>query len=451
MIIVNLFIAGIQIVTIMFVGHLSVAALSGASLGYSFVSVTGISVMIAMSSALDTLCGQAYGAKQFRLVGIHLQQAIVVQLATCILLTAIWANTGRILKAIGQNEEIAETAGVYALYLIPCVYGHAFLQSQVKFLQTQSIVFPMVLLSGLTFLFHAILCWIMLSKSNLGYQGAALSTTMSVWLSVFIYSMYINFSANCKETWPGFSTEALNGIRFHLRLAIPSTLMVCLEFWTFELMVLLSGLLPNPQLQTSVLTITLNTSTLLFMVSFGFGAAISTRISNELGAGNPQAAKLAIRIVLAIYIVVGLALTLVLILVRRAWGYAYSKDPKIVAEVATMMLILAASNFLDGIQCILSGILRGCGKQKIGAYINLAAYYLVGVPCAVMLAFKGLWTGILIAIFVQMNCLLVATIRTGWEKEAVKAKERIQKSNAGVEIISLRNTIEEHDHGIQEV
>ncbi|KAL9682371.1 hypothetical protein QQ045_014167 [Rhodiola kirilowii] len=323
MIIVNLFIAGIQIVTIMFVGHLSVTALSGAALGYSFVSVTGISVIIAMSSALDTLCGQAYGAKQFRLVGIHLQRAIVVQLATCILLTALWANTGRILKAIGQNEEIAETAGVYALYLIPCVYGHAFLQSQVKFLQTQSIVFPMVLLSGLTFLFHAILCWIMLSKSNLGYRGAALSTTMSVWLSqhVFIYSMYIKFSANCKETWPGFSTEALSGIRFHLRLAIPSTLMVCLEFWTFELMVLLSGLLPNPQLQTSVLTITLNTSTLLFMVSFGFGAAISTRISNELGAGNPQAAKLAIRIVLAIYIVVGLALTLVLILVRRAWGY----------------------------------------------------------------------------------------------------------------------------------
>ncbi|CAM8934019.1 unnamed protein product [Rhodiola kirilowii] len=226
MIIVNLLINGMQIVTIMFVGHLSVAALSGAALGYSFVSVTGISVIIAMSSALDTLCGQAYGAKQFRLVGIHMQRATIVHVVTCILLTAIWANTGRILKAIGQNAEIAETAGVYALYLIPCVFGYAFLQSQVKFLQTQSIVLPMVLMSGLTFLFHTCLCWLMLSKSNLGFRGATLSTSISVWLSVVIYSLYIKFSANCKETWPGFSKEAFGGIKFHLRLAIPSTFMV---------------------------------------------------------------------------------------------------------------------------------------------------------------------------------------------------------------------------------
>ncbi|CAM8943673.1 unnamed protein product [Rhodiola kirilowii] len=167
------------------------------------------------------------------------------------------------------------------------------------------------------------------------------------------------------ETWPGFSKEAFGGIVCHLRLTIPSTVMVC--YWTFELMVLLSGLLPNPQPQTSVLTITLNTSGILYLVSIRCGAAISTRISNELGAGNPQAAKLAIWVVFAVYSVVGLVLNLVLIMVRREWGYAYSNDKKVIAEVATMMLILAPCNFLDGIQSILSGILRGCGRQKIGS------------------------------------------------------------------------------------
>lgn len=33
------------------------------------------------------------------------------------------------------------------------------------------------------------------------------------------------------------------------------------------------------------------------------------------------------------------------------------------------------------------GTARGCGWQKIGAYINLGAYYLVGIPSALLLAF----------------------------------------------------------------
>lgn len=33
------------------------------------------------------------------------------------------------------------------------------------------------------------------------------------------------------------------------------------------------------------------------------------------------------------------------------------------------------------------GVVRGCGRQKIGAYINLGSYYIVGIPCAVLFAF----------------------------------------------------------------
>uniref|UniRef100_A0A0E0B9A7 Protein DETOXIFICATION n=1 Tax=Oryza glumipatula TaxID=40148 RepID=A0A0E0B9A7_9ORYZ len=56
-----------------------------------------------------------------------------------------------------------------------------------------------------------------------------------------------------------------------------------MEWWSFELLVLLCGLLPNPKLETS----SLNTGSLMFMVPFGLCTAISTRVSNELGAGKP--------------------------------------------------------------------------------------------------------------------------------------------------------------------
>ena len=84
----------------------------------------------------------------------------------------------------------------------------------------------------------------------------------------------------------------------------------------------------------------------------------STRVSNELGAGRPKIARLAVCVVLVVAITEGLLVGSVLILIRNIWGYAFSDETQVVEYVAGMMPILAISNFLDGLQCVLSGISR---------------------------------------------------------------------------------------------
>ncbi|RLM78538.1 protein DETOXIFICATION 16-like isoform X2 [Panicum miliaceum] len=205
-----------------------------------------------------------------------------------------------------------------------------------------------------------------------------------------------------------------------------------MEWWSFELLVLLSGLLPNPKLETAVLSICLNTNGFAFMVPLGLGGAIITRVSNELGAGRPEAARLATRVVVLLALAVGASEGLAMVLVRNLWGYAYSNEEEVVRHTARMMPILAVSIVFDGLQCVLSGVVRGCGRQKAGAFINLAAYYLAGIPSAFVLAFvwhlggmarserwfhlnseQGLWFGIMF---------------TNWNKEALKAKDRVFSS-----------------------
>lgn len=88
-----------------------------------------------------------------------------------------------------------------------------------------------------------------------------------------------------------------------------------------------------------------------------FISLYSTRVSNELGAGHPQAARLAVFVVLVMAIAEGTLIGLLLILIRNIWGYAYSNEIEVVKYVAAMMPILALSNFLDGMQCVLSGFL----------------------------------------------------------------------------------------------
>ncbi|KAL5079525.1 hypothetical protein RYX36_007946 [Vicia faba] len=427
---------GINLISVMFVGHLGELALSGASMATSFASVTGFSLLVGMASALDTLCGQSYGAKQYRMLGVHMQRAMLILMIVAIPLAVIWANTRSILILLGQDTEISAEAGNYAKLMVPCLFAYGLLQCLNRFLQAQNIVFPMMFSSAVTTLLHLPVCWFMVYKSGLGSRGAAIANSISYWINVTILSLYVKFSPSCKNTWHGFSRDALalNNIPIFLKLAIPSAVMVCLEMWSFELMVLLSGLLPNPKLETSVLSICLNTSSAIWMIPFGLSGAISIRVSNELGAGNPRAARLAVCVVVVIAIIESIVVGAVLLLIRNIWGYAYSNEEEVVKYVGTMLPILAVSNFLDGLQCVLSGTARGCGWQKIGAYVNLGAYYLVGIPAAILLAFvlhvggKGLWLGITCALIVQVFSLMIITIRTDWEKEAKKATDRVNDS-----------------------
>ncbi|KAM1014380.1 hypothetical protein ACFX2C_044372 [Malus domestica] len=66
-----------QVVPVMMVGHVDQLSLSGVSIATSFTSVTGFSLLFGLAGALETLCGQAYGAQQYQKLGIHTYTSIL--------------------------------------------------------------------------------------------------------------------------------------------------------------------------------------------------------------------------------------------------------------------------------------------------------------------------------------------------------------------------------------
>jgi len=83
--------------------------------------------------------------------------------------------------AFRQNPEISAEAGLYARWMIPSIFAFGLLQCQIRFLQTQNIVFPTMASSGVTTLFHILVCWLLVFKSGLGNKGAALANAISYW------------------------------------------------------------------------------------------------------------------------------------------------------------------------------------------------------------------------------------------------------------------------------
>ncbi|KAM4097248.1 hypothetical protein ACJW30_08G166800 [Castanea mollissima] len=427
----------LQIISVMFNGHLGELPLAGASMGTSFASVTGFTVLLGMGSALETLCGQAYGAKQYRMLGVHTQRAMLTLLSLSIPLAIIWYYASNILIALHQENEISNEAGVFNCWMIPSLFAYGILQCPNRFLQTQNKVIPMLISSGFTALLHVLVCWVLVSKIKLGIKGAALAISISNWVNVILLAIYLRFSPACKKTWTGFSKEALHDILSFLKLGVPSAIMICMhkkyassnknlqditlttfnsmkilidnfKYWSFEMIVLLSGLLPNPKLETLVLS-------------------ISTRVSNEMGAGCPHGARLALRVMITFALSEGATIAITTLLVRNVWGKLYSREEEVIRYVARMMPLLALSDFLDGFQCVLSGAARGCGWQNLCAFINLGAYYFVGIPSAVIFAFvfhfggKVLWMGIICGLSVQVVALVAVNVFADWDREAKKA------------------------------
>ncbi|GMJ13127.1 hypothetical protein like AT1G15170 [Hibiscus trionum] len=429
----------LQVISTMMVGHLGELALSSCSIAISLAGVTGFSFLMGMACALDTLCGQAYGAQQYEKVGIHTYTAIFCLTLVCFPLSLMWLYMGRLLVFIGQDPLISHEAGKFVMWLIPALFAYAAYHPLVRYFQTQSLITPLLLCSCASLLVHIPLCWALVFKFELGNIGGALAISISNWVNTIFLALYMWYSPTCTKTRVPVTMELFHGIKEFFRFAIPSAVMICLEWWSFELLILLSGLLPNPQLETSVLSVCLNTISTLYSIPYGLGAAASTRVSNELGAGKPHAARVAVYAGMALAVLESLMVAGTLFASRRIFGYVYSNEKEVVDYVTTMSPLVCVSVILDSLQGVLQGVARGCGWQLIGAYVNLGAFYLVGIPAAATLAFwlqlkgVGLWVGLQFGTLTQTILLVIVTSFINWDKQASQARDRLFQKSSSIE------------------
>ncbi|KAL0353769.1 UNVERIFIED_CONTAM: protein DETOXIFICATION 18 [Sesamum angustifolium] len=378
-------------------------------------SITGFTFLVGLSGALDTLCGQDFGAKLYKTLGIHLQASCIISFFFTSLVSILWWYSDAILTFLHQDPQISKQASLYLKYLIPGLFAYGFLVNMLRFLQMQSVAFPLVGLSLMPLTIHVGIAYALVHCTDLAFKGAALAVSISLWMAVIILGVYILHANRFKDTWSGFSWEPFHSIFANLKLALVSAAMACLDEWAFELLVLLAGLMPNSTINTSLIAMCASTENFSFMLSYGLGAAVSTRMSNELGGGNPGQARRVMTVALKLTTLVAFAVILVLVLGAHVWAGLFTNSPVTVAAFSSMTPLLALSIVLDFIQATLSGVTRGCGWQHNGAWINLTTFYLIGMPLAVLLAFKfklyaqGLWIGFTCGLGLQVVSLLLLT------------------------------------------
>ncbi|CAN6687654.1 unnamed protein product [Malus baccata var. baccata] len=186
-------------------------------------------------------------------------------------------------------------------------------------------------------------------------MGAPLAASISIWISMLMLAKYVKRAKKFERTWEGFSFESFHYVLMDLKLALPFAAMVCLEYWAFEILVFLAGVMPNAKQITSLIAMCVNTEAIAYMITYGLSAAASTRVSNELGAGNPDKAKKAMVVTLKLSVLLAFLVDLALAVGHNLWAGLFSDSRAIIKLFAYMTPFLAISVLADSVQGVLSG------------------------------------------------------------------------------------------------
>ncbi|KAJ4929628.1 hypothetical protein JOQ06_018651 [Pogonophryne albipinna] len=429
----------IGFVSMVFCGHLGKTELAGVALAIAVINVTGISIGCGLASACDTLISQTYGSGNLKRVGVILQRGVLILLLACFPCWAVLINTQPILLAVRQSTEVARLSQLYVKIFMPALPAAFMYQLQGRYLQNQGIMWPQVISGAMGNILNVIINYIFLNRLDLGITGSAAANAISQYsLAVFLF-VYICFRGLHKATWDGWSAECLQEWGPFLHLAIPSMLMLCLEWWLYEIAGFLAGIISEVELGAQ--SIVYQLAAIVYMFPMGISLAASVRVGNALGAGNTEQAKLSSKVSFICACCVSCLIGAVLIVFKDLVGYIFTTEKDIIQRVSDVMKMFGVIHVAEAIAGVTGGIVRGTGKQMIGAVCNLVGFYLIGLPIGVSLMFPvkmgivGLWSGFLISVLIQSVFFIVFLCKLNWTKVTEEALIR-----AGVHITE-RNKI----------
>lgn len=423
-------------ISMLFLGYLGELELAGGSLSIGFANITGYSVISGLAMGMEPICGQAYGAKQKKLLGLTLQRTVLLLLSISIPISFMWLNMNRILLWCGQDQEISSMAHTFIIFTIPDLFFLSLLHPLRIYLRTQSITLPVTYCSLISVLVHIPLNFLLVVYFQMGISGVAIAM---VWTNLNLFLLlwaFVYFSGVYKDSWVAPSADCLRGWSSLLALAVPTCVSVCLEWWWYEFMIMLCGLLSNPKSTIASMGILIQTTSLVYVFPSALSLGVSTRVGNELGANRPGRARVSTVVSMSCSAMLGIAAMMFTTLMRHRWGRFFTSDREILELTALALPIAGLCELGNCPQTAGCGVLRGSARPTVGANINLGSFYLVGFPVAILMGFvakmgfAGLWLGLLAA---QASCALLMLFvlrRTDWKAEAERARNLTTQSSS---------------------
>eukprot|EP00439_Symbiodinium_sp_Y106_P081439 s21_g20.t1 len=435
-------------VTLHIVGGAGTTADASVGLALALYTCLGRELIVGLCGAVDTISSQAAGA------GLDLLGPIFRR-SSCFLLLhlapfSLFCLSCLFWLPLVTDPAIGRTTSHFLLLVIPDLAVQCIWRPMNRVLASQQITCPFMIVSLLVLFCHYGFSSILISR--FGPLGAALATSCSGFMTLVFGVAAVWLVGAGPTIWGGFCTpegmkQAGASWGSIASLAYPSAAMRMLESSGFSGIVTTSALLPLAKIEVDVMSLSLNIYGCLFTLFPAISICADTRVGNAVGKGTPSAAKRAMYVATALTLPAATAVSLVFVIPQcrtliDQMVRVNALDPRVAQGLNTVYLIfICGFYYIDGLQTALSGSIRGTGQQQKGARICVLAYWILGIPAALILGFAcglkstGLWLGMLVGPTVQLVFYARLLLKMNWDEVAGSCQQRLRRDESGDDFI----------------
>ncbi|MEM7583138.1 MAG: MATE family efflux transporter [Acidobacteriota bacterium] len=401
----------------MMLGRHSELALAAGALGNT-VSFGLLCFPMGMLMVLDPLVAQAFGAGRHDRVGRHFKRGVMLAAVLTVPLSLAMWRTEWLLELVGQQPEVIDDSAAYLRTLIGGNLPFLLFIVVRQTLQAMSLVRPalvaIVIANAINVLANYTLIFGHFGFPALGVVGSAWATTLSRWVMflVLVASSWSRMRRYAGGSWS--SAMKRSPLVQKLRIGIPIGIQTSLEMWLFMAIALMMGNLGARELAAHQIALSL--SALSFMMPVGISGAAATRVGNAIGRQDPDGARRAAAVCLALGAAVMSTSALTFWLAPELLSRLFTAETGVISVAVVLLPIAAAFQIADGLQVVSIGVLRGAADTRFPAAIALVGFWIIGLPLAAYLAYqvelgpRGLWWGITLALS-SVALLLIARVR----------------------------------------
>ena len=419
--------------------------------GYTLANLTGNLLTLALLqgffNASDTLSPQAFGAGNYRQLGLLAMRGYVATMMI-IIPTSIFLFLGmdKLLIALGQDPKAAQYAwDFYMIYALSFPFYSLYVVIW-KFLSAQDILLPLVVCTSFSTLIVLPISLELLVKSSFGYWGAALAIVLFyVVESLAVLGWCCLYKPHHSETWPGLSAwkEALewNAFSRYLSLGIGG-MLASFEWIYWEVLGFIVGLLGV--LPLSAHTIPTQVIFLTFMFPVGLGIALAIRLGTLLSQSVPMAKMLTVGSLCFSVVVFGLQS--ILLYQCQDWVFSIFTDETAVIDLCKQVWFhVCLYLFLLSMFGMNVGISIGLGLQWTLGVVTVACLWFLGLPMTYYFSivqgggFSAVWIWIWPPYILINICMGLAFITRDWNEIAytIIIREGVEKGSQLLDSLAL--------------
>ena len=423
--------------TLAFVGHYDDEKdhYDGAGLGKMFSNVTGLSIGYGICLGLATLCSQAHGAGRHASANaLYLRRCVVVLTFAFAFSAAAAFLCERILTALSQPARVARCSALYAqvqLVGVPFFWLAQALQTVCDggLQDTRPGLYASLVSSAV----QVALCAVCVHPAmlNWGYLGMAAARAAGGVVQLTLISGILIAQRRQGAVWklppPSERLERVlvcRGIAQFVIVALPGALMMWVEWWAFEALSILVGMLPDATTLLAAHGTLFNALVIAYMAFTGLNSALSATTGKYVGADAAGRAVPRL-IAIALVIAVGFAglISSGFYLFRVPLAHAFTADEDVVQAIDQNILGVVLSVPGYGVLMTLYGACQGANRQRI-AFAGTLIGYLAGLPIGYYLGLVrhwprpllGVWLGNASALAFAATWILLVVVCIDWPR-----------------------------------